>query len=328
MTAPALVGWTPVHVAWSDGQPVVEWRDLSGLAFEDPLFDHTVQHALREPYRLMFAARTGIDQLEAVARASEPVPPSGFILHASRCGSTLVSSMLATLDATIVASEPPAVDGVLRADIHGRVDDDTRRAWLRWTLAALGQPRVGGERRFFVKLDAWSTRDLRLLRELFPAVPCLFVYRDPAEILAAQMRVRGAHMIPGVLPPRLFGLELAEALELTPEEYCARVIAAIFESALEHLDDCCLLVNYAQLPGAVEQQILAHLELEITPAERERMRSASLLDAKNPVLPFDPHVPGRVWPVTPSLRAACDRFAAEAYARLEQLRRAQSELAR
>jgi gluconate kinase len=325
MANPVLNGWTPVHIAWSSGEPVVEWRDLRGIEFVDPLFEHALERALHEPYRLMFAARTGISQLERVAQSGESPLPSGFILHASRCGSTLISSMLAVLEEAVVLSEPPAIDGVLRADLFGSVDDATREQWLGWTLAALGQSRSASHQRLFVKLDAWSTRDLPLLRASFPDVPCMFVYRDPIEILESHMRVRGAHMVPGLLQPQLFGLDLTEPPPLTGDEYCARVVAAILQSALEHLGDSCLLVNYAELPAAVERRVLSHLGIQATAAELERMRTVSLLDAKNPVLPFDPHARNRQWPPTPSLRVACERFAAEPYARLEEMRVAQRE---
>jgi hypothetical protein len=97
------------------------------------------------------------------------------------------------------------------------------------------------------------------------------------------------------------------------------------QSALEHLGDSCLLVNYAELPSAVEWRVLPHFGIRATAAELERMHAVSLLDAKNPVLPFDRHARNREWPATFSLHAACERFAAEPYARLEEMRDAQWE---
>jgi hypothetical protein len=311
-----------VHVSWSSGEPVVEWRDLRGLRFDDPSFASTVDRAVREPYRLLFGARTPIDELGAVAAIAPTVPPTGFVFHASRCGSTLIANMLGTLDDTIVAAEPPAVDGVLRADLLGRVDDETRRRWLGWTVSGLGQPRVGGERRFFVKFDAWSTRDIALVRSVYPDVPSIFVYRHPAEIVASHMRMRGAHMVPGMLPAGLFGLDPASLADLPAEDYCAKVLASILAAAGGRDPGGCLLVHYDQLPAVVSDGILDHFAVDPSDAERARMREAARLDAKNPSLAFDPTEPGRVWPVTPRIRAVADRWAGVPYARLEELRAA------
>ena len=318
----ALTGWTPVHVAYSAARPVVEWRDLRGLAFTGPFFDDTVHRAVREPYRLLFAARTGIEALEAVAAASPaPITPTVIVAHASRCGSTLIASMLGALDRTLVASEPPVLDGILRADLHAGAGDAARIRWLRAALALLGQRRAGDEERFVVKLDAWSTRDLGVVRAALPGVPMVFAYRDPAEIVASQLRVRGAQMVPGLLPPELFGMDLATATALAPEDYCARVVAAVLQAALDHLDDDCLLVDYAELPAAMQERVLAHCGIDATPDELARMRDVAALDAKNPRLLFDPSVPGRVPSVTPAIRAAADRWAGDAYERLGAARR-------
>lgn len=320
MPADGLVGWTPVHVAWDDGTPTVQWRDLRGLALTDPFFDDTVQRALREPYRLLFAAGTPPAALAEVAAAGPPPPaPTAFVLHASRCGSTLIAAMLRALDGALVVSEPPVLDGILRADLHGGVSDATRAAWLRAAVALLGQGRDAT--RFFIKLDAWSTRDLGLLASTFPDVPLIFSYRDPAEIVASQLRVRGAHMVPGLLPPALFGLDAARVTTLAPEDYCARVVGSVLEAALTQADDRCRLIDYTMLPGAVAEAILPHCGIDPTQEELARMRDVAALDAKNPYLPFDPAQPGRLPAVTPAVEAAARRWAGDAYAALEARRR-------
>jgi gluconate kinase len=210
------------------------------------------------------------------------------------------------------------LDGIFRADLHAGTDDETRSRWLESAIHALGQPRRGGERRFFIKLDSWSTRDMGLVRALYPDVPCVFVYRDPAEIITSHMRVRGAHMIPGLLQSELFGVD--DATVVAPDEYCARVVASIFDAAHDQLAPGCRLVNYQELPALVTDEILALFGVRPTADELARVRAVAGLDAKNPVLAFDPSQPGRVWPVTTAIRAATDRWAGAAYARLEAAR--------
>ena len=74
--------------------------------------------------------------------------------------------------------------------------------------------------------------DLPLIRAAFPAVPWIFLYRNPVEVLVSHSRRRGAHVIPGVLsvPP-----DLDQPMPLV--EYAARVLARICEAALDVLPD-------------------------------------------------------------------------------------------
>ena len=135
-----------------------------------PFFLDTVQRALWEPYRLLFAPCTSVAALEAVAVRAGSARPAGLVLHTSRCGSTLVCRMLGAMPGTPVLSEPAPCDQALRAAV---ATAGTRARWLQWLLAALG---AGGA---VVKLDAWSVRERDLLREALPGVPWIFLYPDP-----------------------------------------------------------------------------------------------------------------------------------------------------
>src|SRR5262252_3155903 len=90
-----LDGWIPVGLHWAGARPMVEWRRLEGVRFGDPFFDMTLERAMGSPFRLLFPRWTGIETLEERASTHPGIPPSGFIFHISRCGSTLISQMLA-----------------------------------------------------------------------------------------------------------------------------------------------------------------------------------------------------------------------------------------
>lgn len=66
--------------------------------------------------------------------------PAGFIFHGSRCGSTLITQMLAALPQTIVLSEPPLVNEILTAHWRDpRITREQRIAWLRGAVYALAR---------------------------------------------------------------------------------------------------------------------------------------------------------------------------------------------
>src|SRR6266542_3419017 len=86
--------------------------------------------------------------------AQPGLSPSGFIFHMSRCGSTLISQMLAALPQNIVISEAGPIDSLLRTNFHDpSFADDRRPIWFAWVVSALGQRRSGQEQHFFIKFN-------------------------------------------------------------------------------------------------------------------------------------------------------------------------------
>ena len=225
-----LVGWTPVRARPQGDELTVEWRWLDDAPFREPFFTETVQRALERPFSLLFPRLTTIDELAALEPGLEP---DGFILHMSRCGSTLVSQMLAAVPEYLVLSEPLLVNDVLRAPAPDR--ERIRR--LRLAVAALGRPRTGSERGYVIKLDPWATHDLPLIRRAFPETPWLFLSRDPLEVLVSHRRQPGYQMLPSVVSPALFGLDFMSAVSMPFEEYGARVLGATCRDALAYRDE-------------------------------------------------------------------------------------------
>jgi hypothetical protein len=313
----SVAGWTPARVLSDGSAPMVEWCWTGHEPFTDPFFEQTLDRSVRRPFSLVFRPRTPI---EGLAGISPGLRPDGFVFHTARCGSTVVTQMLAASPRNLVLSEPRPVDSVLRltASRTERID------WLRSLVGALGRP-PRGEVNYVLKLDAWSVLALPLIRAAFPETPWLFLYRDPVEILVSQLSHRGAHMVPGALPPDLFGLEPDSVVTMASEEYCARVLGAICEAALDGEDERAMFVEYRELPDVVVGPIAELFGLEITPAERRAALAAARLDAKNPVLPFEDDSAEKRALATAAVREAAERWVGEPYRRLEEARRRQRE---
>ncbi len=320
--APALDGFVPIRTYWQDGQPRIDWCHLGATRFVEPFFDETIGGQIRKPFNLLFRPQTSLEALEAWLDRHPPVPPTGFVFHMSRCGSTLVSQLLAASPRNIAISEALPIDTALRPDLGPPgVDDALRVRLLRGIVGALGQRRAGGESRYFVKLDCWHTLSLDLIRRAFPDVPWLFLYRKPVEVMASQMRMRGAQTVPGMIPPALFGIDLAVAVEMPPAEYCARVLAAVCRAALDRCrTDDGLLVNYRELPDAVGGRIAAHFRIDWTDEERRAIAETARFDAKAPSFAFVPDAAQKRRQVPASVEAATERWLDPVYRELEALR--------
>lgn len=287
MNLPDLDGWLPVGVTRHTSEPVVDWCRMGTRRFTEPFFDHTVQAVMQEPFSLLFRHQLPLDSLTAWNERGPGLEPSGFIFHMSRCGSTLVSQMLAALPGHIVLSEPPPLDALLRTDQRG-ASEEQRIAWLRAWLGIMGRPR-NGEHALFVKLDAWHVFDLPLLRRAFPDTPWIFLHRNPVEVMVSAIGNPGMHLVPGMIGSTVPGIDPAEAVRMPQAEYIARVLAAVMRAGLENLGPPGgKAINYEMLPGAVFSTIAPHFGLSLSRDEMEVMKSVTAFHAKTPCFNFEP----------------------------------------
>jgi hypothetical protein len=237
MTTPTpdqLRGWTPIRLGGTVAAPIVDWCHTEGERFEDPFFDQSVERCLRRPFNLLFRHQTAMETLGQVAAAGDALPLAGLVFHCSRCGSTLISQMLSRVASVRVLAEPGPLHSVLSVlSADPGISEERRRDWLRWTIAALGRSHPPEQRHLVIKLDAWAVFSLPMILNAFPATPWIFVYRDPIEVMVSHLGHRGYHMIPGTLAPELFGLDAEEAVRLAPEQYLARVLAALLQACAE-----------------------------------------------------------------------------------------------
>jgi hypothetical protein len=314
-----LAGWVPIRLYWKGSDPFVDWCWVGAKRFTDPFFDHTINACMRLPFSVLFRPQTSIEWLGDRHKATPGLEPRGFIFHMSRCGSTLVSQMLAALEGSVVLSEAGPIDAVLRAQFRDpSLGDAQRTEWLRWIISALSQRRNGDETHLFIKFDSWSTLELPLIHRAYPDVPWIFVYRDPVEVMVSQLSQRGAHMMPGTIEPELFGMNLAEAFEMQPEQYCARVLALTCEAALRHHQSCAgLMINYEQLPDAVWTNIADFFGIELSETDVQTFQRVAMLDAKNPSLAFEGDSKAKQNSASEAVRKAAEEWLDPVYKRLE-----------
>ena len=322
LNAHHLTNWIPIRIYWSDHRPSVDWCWIGTRRFSEPFLDQTIDVALRLPFSTLFRPQTPMEMLGERYSIDRGLQPRGMIFHMSRCGSTLMSQMLAALSTSVVISEAGSIDSVLRSKfIEPGVTDQIRIEWLRWLVSALSQRRIGNEQHLFIKFDSWATLDLPVINTAFPGVPWVFLYRNPVDVLVSQLAKRGAHMIPGAIEPALFGMTTAEVLEMLPEEYCARILARICEAALDYYEICPgLMVNYEQMPDVVWITLADNFGIEISGAEMESVRRVTAINAKNPRLMFENDSERKRNKATKEIQAAAERWLWPVFERLEAAR--------
>jgi hypothetical protein len=128
--------------------------------------------------------------LDEFLAAIEPLPwpqRPRIICHTGRCGSTLLTNMIALSSSTIVLREPRFLNDALLGDLRVR-QSDTTATW-GFTLGALkycAYVASSLNRLIVIKATSWATVDL--LCNVWPLTggTWLSLWRDPAEVVASQ----------------------------------------------------------------------------------------------------------------------------------------------
>jgi hypothetical protein len=312
--------WLPIQiVGLAGGGLAVDWVHFAGAPLAAPFFATDARRAAALPFNRLFRYRIGLDHFIDGAPDDAPAP-DGFIFHMSRCGSTLVSQMLAALPGVVALAEPAPLDIVLKLadeDLGAEARGARGSAALRAMVAALGRRRSDAERHLVVKLDSWQALLLPVFRRAFASVPWIFLYRDPVEVVASLKLTPSVQVMAHVAHHHGIHAEAGA----TTEDHIARVVAGICAAAADLAGDCGLLVNYRELPGAIGP-ILAHFGIPHGPAEAAKLKEVARRDAKSPWRDHVADSEAKQRTASPDLRAAVERHLAGPYRRLETLRQA------
>ena len=269
----ALKGWLPIDAVVVDGRPGLWWMDMSDVSLTEPFFQQTVERAKAQNNQ-RGERFTEFDALLQLEKVLDSVPPTGFIFHSSRCGSTLVSNACRSITNSIVLSEANAIDKLVARLItdapEGSVKESIYSVFLRGVVHALGQRKTGIEQHLFVKFSCCSFAQIERIKRIWPRVPWIFLYRDPVETIVSNL---------SSVPPWLVdddrrvlayitGASPAEVSEMRIEELCARTIGSFFSIANRVADDNALLINYNQLSVPVIFSVLRFFK--VSPSEDEK----------------------------------------------------------
>lgn len=311
-------GWVPFRCHWQGSVPEVEWCYLGPKRFTDPFFETTMQFEVQTPFNSLFRFRTPMAALGEWFERKRGLKATGFIFHLSRCGSTLITQLLASLPRNVVLSEPGVLSAALRT---AAAADDQKGLWMEWLVSALGQPRTGAEQHLFIKFDPVCIMNFSLLRQAFPDVPWIFVYRDPVEVMVSHFRAAAPMMTRGMLGPGCLALDPAQVAGMDDEEYGARVLGIILEAAVQQArGGGGMLVHYSQLPELIWGGIGDHFGIAFSVPEIERFQQVATFNAKHPQQRFSPDTEGKKKEATERLRAFADQWVMPHYLALEELR--------
>jgi hypothetical protein len=323
-----LKGWLPVDAVVRNGRPGLEWMDMNEVELREPLFHQTVSR-VREERADQQECFTEFEILIRFEKAFTGLPPTGFIFHSSRCGSTVVANACKALDNTLAVSEANAIDKLVARFFTEGSADRTREllysVFVRGAVNALGQARTGSETRYFVKYSCTSVLQLARIRRIFPDVPWVFVYRDPVEVIVSNlenppdwMKIESNR----IMAAAFSGASDDEIDLMSPEEFCARVVGRFYASAADLVDSSSVLLNYEDLSLDRLSSVIKFFGVTPTAHEREALRQVLSVYGKDANLqrPFSVDSQAKQASASDAVRAMAERWAIQPYNRLEEIR--------
>ena len=316
-TSAAIHNWIPYKLSVLNGSPHCYWLYTGNEPYTAPFFDETISRCMHLPQNShRFKSLSSLDILPAWAAHTTSVPPTAFIFHVSRCGSTLIAQLLGLHEQHIVLAETPFVDALLRLPYQYKETD--RELIMQAIPAAIqlyGRKRRGDETHLFIKTDSWHLCFYQQLRQLYPSVPFILLYRSPDEVIRSQRRRRGMQAVQGIVEPDIFGFDKTEIMDWPLDDYMAKVLERYFTIILEitSRDPLSLLVNYNEPVLFNMQKIAAFTGVTFSDNELLRMQERSCYHAKYPEQVFqepagESAMPDSVQPVM------------ELYSKVEELR--------
>lgn len=318
-----LASWTPVSLNLGRGPDSVDWGDLRATAFTEPFFDQTIERwAGSATARLV---RTDLDALLDLEAAPSP-EPSALIFHLSRCGSTLLSRLLATLPGLRVISEPSPLNSLLTERVR-EPDDQRSVRLLRALVAALGRGSAGVAPCYVLKLSSWNIRKLALYRAAFPRAKLIWLQRAPREVLASLLREPAGWLQlrhDPLLARAIFGIDDESAAARDLAGFSSEAVAALLDAA-RALPEATLYLDYRDLPAAVAERVAPFLGLTLGDDGRARLAEEARFDAKEAERRL--FVPPSARPVPPEVDRVAATVLAPLYDALDARRRAQRDAA-
>lgn len=318
---PSDRSWLPYNIRYDETQLVVDWCNIAEDRLKDPFFDQTIHRLLRftsdRSRSTLFETLANINSKKIARR------PTGFIFHISRCGSTLIAQMLASLRQVVVFSEPAILETLLRNAYSSVSTSNEQKQWLFENIIQAFLGYKADWQDAFIKFSARAILDYPLITQAYPSLPCIFVYREPVEVLVSLIGTQADQLPPGLDKASLLNDDSQTISRMRPAEFWARVLANQCAAALEMCGGSqSLLVNYSQLPEIVWTDIVNFFGIVLSVEDVEHMREKLTRSAKAPRKLFSDDRANKHDAATREIHEFVDRFVQPYYHRLETIRMA------
>ena len=285
-------GWVPVEIALDQCPALVpdasvRWLKFGSTRLTEPFFQHTVLKLKRGKHR---PREIDTDLAAVIAEGTRwnATAPAAFIFHVSRCGSSLVANGLRMARGIQVLAEArPMTSLFLPYPATGYAYSDNcwcqRRSALAGALVSLfSHYRASIPEPIVIKWTSLNTIMMSDIRALWPETPCLFVVRNPLEVLVANLQPGGlidSRRSPA--GPALCRCSHARLARMSDEEYGARLIGHYLDTALATSGDNFWIIDYDDIDQPTLGMVADRFGLKL-PRSAHRLKAVFEHHAKDP----------------------------------------------
>jgi len=270
---------------------------------------------------------------------------AGFIFHESRCGSTLVSNILAAVspeEHRVYSESTPIINAIMAChnrqdskDDHqdaGQCNDIAAAELLKDVVYMMGRTNDLNEKRQYFKMQSIAIEKINVLTLAFPNTPWIFLYRDPIQVMMSYFKngdksnslcLRGYHN-----RERSSSSIVTESNDMSKEEFCAATLASFCEGVIRHheMTGTGRFINYNSLKDILIGTILPEdFGVIVGKKELERIEQVSSVYSKkrsyrgNGKVEWVEDSTEKESSATSEVRIACEKILMSSYTKLQHL---------
>jgi len=250
----------------------IKWLDFGQYHFYEGFFHKSINlfSALKKDQ--VDHAVTNLDILLDNRVTEGCLYPSGFIFHASRSGSTLLSKVLARSTENHIISEAEPLNSIWQYFSESKLNDDEKRKIFKNLLLVFGRP-AEMHKNYIIKFTSFNILFFEFINDVFPDVPALFISRDINEILKSFDK-----KLPGWLhPANSTFLETVAGIDSSDPR---AIVQRFLDEAAKYRPEILMPVEYKPLNIELLPTILDHFNLKVNERQLSLMQNQFLFDSK------------------------------------------------
>jgi len=276
------------------------------------------------------------------------IPPSVVVFHESRCGSTVVSNMLAAMaphHSRVYSEALPPIKALQFCEYRENCIPSLHYELIHDVFYLMGRTYRAEEEQYVTyKIHAPGVRSIEAFTRAMPGSSWMFLYRNPVEVITS-------HLEGSVADQTVFDMKTPECLRdygskvqplllmeivsaerrfidsLSKEEYCAAYLATLCESAIREYERAegsmtkRLFLNYENLPDKIWDSVLPHLGLELSGKRIHNLErwAAPYAKGANKYSMFHGDSEGKRSKASQIVKDAVDLFLSDRFGRLNAL---------
>ena len=312
-TLESIPGLVPVEV--NPRARGIAWGDIGSIELRQSFYDWGLREC-HESTGIKSITQTPLKVLQEQDLIPDALAPSGFVFHMARCGSSLLAKALAHGQGNLVISEPEPLNQLLffltDNKLTQQIEEPDKLRMLRNMVLALGRKRGLDNSRYYLKFSSWNVLQAETICNIFPQVPCLFLYRNPEEVMVSIAKgptgfSQGkAHQI-GVA---MSGCDRASLDKMSQQQYVAAVLAQMARHAISQPN--MHFLDYSRIDAEHFPQVLELFGHQPDETSMQAMCEQFKYDSKQSqgLSSFSQDTTSKQAAVTPAIQDACDEWLA------------------